>query len=66
MIPDVSTMCMLQKTDNMEKTAAVYDTTVEINLQYLVWKQGNLLCFYGKVHNFYLFIYFFVRGTALR
>lgn len=36
--------------------------TVEINLQYLVWKQENQLCFYYKVHYvfcsyFYLFLY---------
>lgn len=35
-------VCMLQKTDNMEKTADVWKFLkwhVEINLQYLVWRQ---------------------------
>lgn len=68
MIPNIRSVCMLEKTDNMEKTAAVwkksrcryvYDTTVEINQQYLVWKQETVLCFYSKVHNV------FVWGTTL-
>lgn len=42
-----------------EESMYFYDTTVEINLQYLVWKQETLLCFYGKVHNV------FVWGTTL-